>query len=75
MEYGFVMDALFNGRRIKILTIVDDCTREIIDLVADYGISGRYVIRVLEKSSLSWGYPKAIRTDQGPEFTSRVFDQ
>jgi len=71
----FVMDALFNGRRIKILTIVDDCTKEIIDLVADYGISGQYVVRVLNQAAIVRGYPKAIRTDQGPEFTSRVFDQ
>lgn len=71
----FVMDALFNGRRLKILTVVDDCTKEIVDLVADYGISGQYVVRVLDRAALFRGYPKAIRTDQGPEFTSRVFDQ
>jgi len=71
----FVMDALFNGRRLKILTIVDDCTKEVIDLVADYGISSRYVCRVLDQVATFRGYPKAIRTDQGPEFTSRAFDQ
>jgi putative transposase len=36
----FVIDALSHGRRIKILTIVDDCTKEAVDLVADFGISG-----------------------------------
>ena len=36
----FVMDALSHGRRIKILTIDDDCTKETIDLVVDLGISG-----------------------------------
>lgn len=41
----FVMDALGNGRRIKILTIVDDCTKEAIDLATDFGISGEYVTR------------------------------
>jgi len=71
----FVMDALFNGRRIKILTIVDDCTKEVIDLVADYGILGQYVVRVLDRAATFRGYPKAIRTDQGPEFTSRILDQ
>jgi putative transposase len=71
----FVMDALFNGRRLKILTIVDDCTKESVDLVVDYGISGQYVVRVLEQAAAIRGYPRAIRTDQGPEFTSRVFDQ
>ena len=61
----FVMDALSHGRRIKILTIVDDCTKEAVDLVADFGISGHYVIRVLDQAARFRGYPKTIRTDQG----------
>jgi putative transposase len=36
----FVMDALANGRRIKCLTVVDDFTRECLDIAVDYGISG-----------------------------------
>ncbi len=71
----FVMDALFNGRRIKILAIVDDCTKELVDLVADFGISGKYVTRVLDQAGQLRGYPKAVRTDQGPEFTSKVMDE
>jgi putative transposase len=71
----FVMDALSYGRRIKILTIVDDCTKEAVDLVADFGISGQYVTRVLDQTACFQGYPKAIRTDQGPEFTGRALDQ
>ena len=46
----FVMDALAGGRRIKILCIVDDCTRESIDLVVDFGISGHHVTRVLDQA-------------------------
>jgi putative transposase len=71
----FVMDALANGRRLKILTIVDDCTKEAIDLVADFGISGHYVTRILDQAARFRGYPKAIRTDQGPEFTGKALDQ
>ena len=71
----FVMDALANGRRLKILTIVDDCTKESIDLVADFGISGHYVARILDQAARFRGYPKAIRTDQGPEFTGKALDQ
>jgi putative transposase len=71
----FVMDALSNGRRIKILTIVDDCTKEAIDLVPDFGISGQYVTRILDRAARFRGYPTAIRTDQGPEFTGRALDQ
>ncbi len=44
----FVSDALAGGRRIKALTIVDDFTKESIDIVADQGISGQYVTRGLD---------------------------
>jgi len=71
----FVMDALSNGRRLKCLTIVDDFTKEAVEIVVDHGISGRYVTRVLDRVARFRGYPKALRTDQGPEFTSRALDQ
>ncbi|TCP06446.1 integrase-like protein [Crenobacter luteus] len=71
----FVSDALANGRRIKVLTIVDDFSKECIALVADYGISGHYVVRMLEQAARFRGYPAAIRTDQGPEFTGNALDQ
>ena len=72
----FVMDALANGRRIKCLTIVDDFTRECLDIAVDYGISGEYVgAGAGAKSAQFRGLPKAIRTDQGPEFTSRALDR
>lgn len=71
----FVMDVLANGRRLKCLTIVDDFTKELVDLVADHSISGIYVARVLDQAAQFRGYPRAIRTDQGPEFTCRALDQ
>jgi len=71
----FVSDALANGRRIKVLTIVDDFSKEAIDLAVDFGISGHYVTRVLDQAARFRGYPKAIRTDQGPEFTGKALDQ
>ncbi len=71
----FVSDALAGGRRIKALTIVDDFTKESIDIVADHGISGQYVTRVLDRAVRFRGLPAAIRTDQGPEFTGHALDQ
>ena len=68
-----MMDALANGRRIKCLTVVDDFSRGCVDIAVDYGIGGEYVTRVLDRVGQFRGYPKAIRTDQGPEFTSRAF--
>lgn len=71
----FVSDALAGGRRIKALTIVDDFTKESIDIVVDHGISGYYVTRVLDQAARFRGLPAAIRTDQGPEFTGHALDQ
>lgn len=71
----FVMDALANGWCIKVLAIVDDCTKEAIDLAVDFGISGQYVTRFLDQTARFRGLPKAVRTDQGPEFTGEALDQ
>jgi len=69
----FVSDALANGRRLKCLTIADDFSHESIDIAVDHGISGAYVIRVLDQAACFRGYPRAVRSDNGPEFTSRAF--
>ena len=71
----FVSDALEHGRRLKCLTIVDDFTKESIDIVVDHGISGRYVTRVLDQIGKFRELPRVIRTDQGPEFTGKALDQ
>ena len=50
-------------------------TRECLDIAVDHGICGNYVTRVLESIGQFRGLPRAIRTDQGPEFTSRALDR
>jgi putative transposase len=67
------MDALATGRRIKCLTVVDDFSRECVDIAVDQDIDGEYVTRLLEHAGQFRGFPDATRTDQGPEFTSRAF--
>jgi putative transposase len=69
----FVSDSLSNGRRIKCLTVVDDFSHEWIDIAVDFGISGQYVTRLLDQAAIFRGYPIAVRTDNGPEFTSCAF--
>lgn len=69
----FVSDALASGRRLKCLTVADDFTHESVDITVDHGISGAYVVRVLDQAARFRGYPQAVRTDNGPEFTSRIF--
>ena len=69
----FVSDSLANGRRLKCLTVADDFSHEAVDIAVDYGISGQYVTRLLDQAARFRGYPAAVRTDNGPEFTSRAF--
>ena len=69
----FVSDSLSHGRRIKCLTVADDFSHECVDITADYGISGQYVTRLVDRAAVFRGYPQAVRTDNGPEFTSRAF--
>jgi putative transposase len=71
----FVMDALSSGRRLKCLTVVDDFTKEAIEIFPEHSIPGLYVTRILDQAALLRGLPKTIRTDQGPEFTGRALDQ
>ena len=71
----FVSDALEHGRRLKCLTIVDDFSKESVDIVVDHGISGQYVTRVLDAIARFRPLPQTLRTDQGPEFTGRALDQ
>ncbi len=69
----FVSDALASGRRIKCLTVADDFSHECVDLAVDHGMGGAYVVRLLDQAACFRGYPRAVRTDNGPEITSRVF--
>jgi putative transposase len=71
----FVTDSFSNGRRFRVLTIVDDCTRECLALYVDTGISGERVSQVLDEIAKSRPLPKAIVTDNGPEFISKAMDQ
>ena len=59
----FVSDGLANGRRIKCLTVADDFSHECVDISVDYGISGQYVTRLLDRAATFRGYPIAVRTD------------
>lgn len=71
----FVHDACTNGSRIRILTIVDDFTRECPGLLTHSSIPGHRVTAFLDQRALIHGYPKSIRVDHGPEFTGKHFQQ
>jgi putative transposase len=68
----FVSDQLTDGRRFRILTVVDDCTRECLALLADTSLSGVRVARELDRLIAERGKPKMIVSDNGTEFTSNA---
>jgi putative transposase len=68
----FVSDQLTDCRRFRILTIVDDCTRESLALVADTSLSGVRVARELDRLMIERGKPKMIVSDNGSELTSNA---
>jgi putative transposase len=68
----FVSDQFANGRRFRILTVVDDCTRECLAAVADTSLSGMRVARELDQIIARRGRPKMIVSDNGTEFTSNA---
>ena len=66
----FVSDAFTDGRRFRILAVVDDFTRENLALVADTSLSGLRVTRELDRVVAERGLPGTIVSDNGTEFTS-----
>jgi putative transposase len=69
----FVSDQLTDGRRLRILAVVDDCTRECLALIADTSISGRRVARELDDTIRRRGRrPETIVSDNGTELTSNA---
>ena len=68
----FVADQMTDGRRFRILAIVDDCTRECLALVADTSLSGVRVARELDRLLAGRGRPKMIVSDNGSELTSNA---
>jgi putative transposase len=71
----FVADGLIGGRRLRCLTIVDDCTRECLAIEVDTSITGLRVKGVLERLADTRGLPQSITVDNGPEFDGQVLDQ
>jgi putative transposase len=69
-----VSDSLFNGRRFRVLTLVDDFSRECLLVHVDQGILGGDVAERLDQVAEERGAPRVIRVDNGPEFVSRALD-
>lgn len=68
----FLSDQFLDGRRFRILVVVDDCTRECLAFVADTSLSGLRVARELDRLIEVRGKPGMIVSDNGTELTSNA---
>ena len=71
----FVADALFDGRKLRMLTVVDLFTRECLAIDVGQSLKGEDVARVLTSITETRGLPKTIKSDNGSEFISKVMDK
>lgn len=70
----FMEDRLDNGRKVRILNIIDDYNREALMVEAAYSYPSEKVVEMV-KQVIEWrGKPKAIRTDNGTEFIAKAFE-
>jgi putative transposase len=70
----FLSDALYDGHRFRVLTIVDHFSRVSPAMDVDVSIGGQRVVAVLERLKRLHGLPKVITVDNGPEFAGRALD-
>jgi len=69
--YDFLEDRTHDGRKLRMLTVVDEYTRECLAIVVGRHLDAQSVLDCLFDLFLSRGVPKYIRSDNGPEFTAK----
>ena len=67
-SYDFLFDITVSGKKLKILAIIDEYTRECLDIVVARKLSHKDVLAALEKLWLTRGLPEYVRSDNGSEF-------
>ena len=71
-SYDFVMDRTHDGKPIKILTLIDEYSRQCLALLVARSIKSDDVLHCLSNQILLYGIPEYIRSDNGPEFTAKA---
>ena len=71
-SYDFVTDRSHDGRMIKMLTVIDEFSRECLTILVDRYIKGNDVLYCMADLFLLHGIPEYIRSDNGPEFTAKL---
>jgi putative transposase len=67
-------DSLTDGRKFRVLNVIDDFNRESLAIEVDTSLPSSRVIRVLDRIIAERGSPANIRCDNGPEFISHKLD-
>ena len=69
-----MLDSLLDGRRFRVLTVVDIFSRHSPILQADLSLTGLKVAAALDRAAKPYSYPQIIQVDNGSEFQSKVLD-
>ena len=70
----FMSDAFSDGRKFRVLNVIDDFSRECLAIEVGTSLPGIVVARVLDRIAATRGYPAVIVVDNGPEFRGREMD-
>ena len=70
----FMQDSLINGKSFRTFNVIDDHNREALMIGIDTSMSARRIARDLDRLVEWRGAPQVVRVDNGPEFTSAVFE-
>lgn len=74
-SYDFAMDSTGDGRRLKVMPVVDEYTRECLSLEGQRSIKACGVIDTLRRLFIERGEPEYIRSDNGPEFIAEAIKE
>ena len=71
-SYDFVWDQTEDGRMLKILPVLDECSREALEIKVERSITAADVVAMLDRLFEEHGEPEFIRSDNGPEFIAQA---
>lgn len=71
-SYDFVADRLFNGKKIRMLTLIDEYTRKCLAIEVGYQLNSQHILDILKEAFIKEGLPDYIRSDNGSEFTATL---
>ena len=71
-SYDFIHERTHDGRPLRLLTVIDEYSREALAIVVARKMNAQDVLRTLARLFVRYGMPEYLRSDNGPEFTAKV---